>query len=186
VALSKEARSNIASVVGKRRAFELRKRYNEAMAQEPFENWMKSYARWLAERPEAPSMDRRRARASQCAKTKLQNKAVRALEARDDFQAYYREVREGGIRAARHKFETTLPEATDTLEWALSEAKKSGDYKAVLGYADRILDRVFPKKSEDNGPVAAVQIVLQTRQATYLDEQLPEVTVEEVVVEDGD
>ena len=186
MALSKEALSKIKSLTNRRRAFDLKKRYNEAMAQEPFEPWMKSYARWLSERPEAHAMDRRRAHASQCSKTKLTNKAVRALEARDDFQSYYREIREGGIRAARHKLETSLPEVMDTLEWAVSEARKIGDYKTVLSHADRIYDRVFPKKAEDTRPLAAVQIVISAERANYLDQPLPEVTVEEVTVDHED
>lgn len=185
MALSLEARKRIASEVNKKTRFQLKKRYNDAMATEPFEPWMRGYAQWLAERPDAPAMDRRRAAAAQRAKVKLTAKAVRALEARDDFQTYYREVREGGIRAARHKFSTTLPEATDTLEWALTEARKTGDYKTVLTYADRILDRIFPKKQEDTQPQVAVNIVLQPKQAALVGQELPIVTVEAIDDDDA-
>lgn len=118
--------------------------------------WMCAYAEWLTlEALEYPPRVVRRTKANALSRASLTDAHVKALESREDFQAYCEELARGPLEAARAKFRSRFPEYVDAHYEALQTARAEGDHRGVAQIAESALERIMPKKSE---AVAATQI----------------------------
>lgn len=118
--------------------------------------WMRAYAEWLMlECAEPPKLVLRASRARGLSRASVNQDHLRLLEARPDFLAYCDDLRAGPLEAARAKFASRFPEYIDAHHAALGAARDANDYTAMAKIAEPVLDRVYPKRSEN---VAATQV----------------------------
>jgi hypothetical protein len=142
--------------------------------------WMRTYAEWLALQPGKPGWREKIAIVNRIAHDKVSKRAVRFLEARADFIAYYDKFATGAQTAARAKLESETPWYVEQHRLGLEAAISKGDHKAIPTFTTPILERVWPRRE---GPMVATQVTihLSPRQQADLSQPPAELLDAEIV-----
>lgn len=160
---------------------------------QPLLPWHRAFARWLVwpDGPTRPTIAQQTKRASELAGVPIHRLALAYLKRRDDFRAYVAKVEESTIARARDTLEAQYADYVAAHKQGLDMAVEAGDYRVVPKFTVPILDRVAPRKVEQETHHTNVVIRVTTQQAERL-ASLPlladpdEVVVEAIPVEDDD
>ena len=134
--------------------------------------WMVAFAEWLAQQPKNPKIAAQVAAASEFAGRRIEISHIRNLRRRDDFKLLVDKFYQGGVVAARLKFENDLPFYITKHREGLELAAKEGDYRAYKDFTVPALERAVPRR---DGFVSAtgvtINVTLSDKQKTLLDSQ---------------
>ena len=146
--------------------------------------WMKQFGIWLLTRKVKPTPDEMADHATYLARLKVSKNMVKHLRSRVDFHDFCNEVSADQVKLAKEMYTAALPNLIQGNLDSLEIAMQNRDYKAMAMITQPALDRVYPKRDEQTGPMAQ-QIVVQVNTPGAMKGMvdLPEEQEIEVIVE---
>jgi len=134
--------------------------------------WMLRYAQYIASdpRPRGPTRTERRVFIQNNTGQSITNMNVKALEAREDFQAYLAQIEEGPIAEAKARYEGDYPFYVDALKTATQKSLANEDYRQVTEAAKMAIQRIAPV-ADEKVQATQVTINLSAKQLEGIDAQ---------------
>ena len=122
--------------------------------------WMKQYASWIAlyDRVGRPHIKERLKALRGMCKGRVTRPALLYLEGRDDFSQLVEELKRDENKRARLHMAIHAADMIDLHKEAADNLKEKGEWKELAKYTVPYLDRVWPKKEDEQTQAQIIQI----------------------------